>query len=115
MRLETKRIYVIVAKKLKTKPPMKVEPGYAISQAHHATVMATKRFDLSPWWIVITLQVADTRELKKLASSLHNEKIPFVIYPDMVSRRNDQECVTAIVTTGVVGKPKCLKRKRLWK
>lgn len=109
-----KRIYVIVPKKLDTKPAMKVTAGYAMAQVHHATVKAAKRLKLSENMTVIVLQVANEKSLVQTASRLHESHIYFQMYLDLVSARNNQPAFTGIVTTEVNEKPKCLSRKKLW-
>lgn len=112
---ERKRIYVIVPKKLNTKPPMKVNSGYAIAQAHHATVRATRDFKLSPYETVIVLQVPDTRSLIRLSNRMAKDNVKHIIYADTVSRRKNVVHCTAIVTNELDEQPKCLRRKKLWK
>jgi len=109
-----KRIYVIVPKKLNTKPAMKVTAGYAMAQVHHATVKASKRLKLSENTTVIVLQVANEKSLVETASRLQESHIAFQMYLDLVSARSNQPAFTGIVTAEVEGKPKCLARKKLW-
>lgn len=108
-----KRIYVIVPKKLNTKPRMRVTAGYAIAQAHHATVKATKKFRLSENTTVVVLQVADERLLVRTAVRLNKARVRFYMYLDSVSARDNQWAYTAIVTEPRE-KLKCLFRKKLW-
>lgn len=108
-----KRIYVIVPKKLRTKPPVTVGCGFAMAQIHHATVKAAKRFKLDHRAAVIVLEVPNTTALERLSLDLTTARIKFDAYWEQ-SDRFHGTAMTALVTNMQTKKLKQLSKLKLW-
>ncbi len=108
-----RRIYIVVPKKLRTTPPVKVTCGFAHAQVHHATVKACKRFKLSHLCAVIVMQVPNTASLNKLAVDLIQAGIKYESYWE-TSDRFKGKALTALVTNIQPGRMKEFDGLKLW-
>lgn len=108
-----KRIYVIVPKKLRSKPPVTVGCGFGMAQIHHATVKAAKRFKLSHRSAVVVLQVSNTTALERTVMLLTKSKIKFDAYWELSDRFKGQ-VMTCLVTNEQKKRLKILNDYKLW-
>ena len=92
-----KRTYVIVPRKIDSKPPLTLSCGFAMAQIHHATAKAAKRFDINPDEIAIVLEVPDGRALFELSDELFLKGIRFIEYWEESHLFEGKE-LTALVT-----------------
>jgi hypothetical protein len=75
-----KRIYIILPRKIDSKPPLMLTCGIAMAQIHHASIKASKSFNISVEDTVVILQVPGSMDLLDLSNELFVKGIRFAEY-----------------------------------